>query len=159
MSLLPFVGGFLCFRSSPRKRTWMRSPQLQKASAAAAAVRETERRSRWRETHPRPCCDSSRALSAKTHHQSSHQRSLQVQSPTSLMKTSTKPWKSWTNLPTSKTPRPVCIMTMLMFSITPNPTSTEMTGCCKLWWTFWGRKTNEVCDPELEIFMLLLPYP
>lgn len=156
MSLLPFVGGFLCFRRSPQKRTWMRSHRLQKASAAVAG--ETERRSRRRELRPRPCCDSYKAPSEETHHQSNHQRSLRVQSPTSLTKISTKPWKSWTNLPTLGTPRTACITTTPMFSIAPSLTSTEMTGCCKLWWTFWGRKTKAVCDPELEIFMLL-PYP
>lgn len=152
MSLLPFAGGFLCFRSSPHKRTWMRT--LWHPKAPAAAVWGAEGMSWQREPLLRPCYDSYKALSAKTHPQSNHQRSLQVQSSTSLTKISMKPWKGWTNLPSLKTLRIVCIMTMLMFSITRNLISTGMTGCCKLWWTFWGRKIKMSGGPKLEIVML-----
>lgn len=139
-TFFPFVGGILCFRSSPRKRTWKRTPLHQKAPTAA--VPGAEGMSWWRQPHRRLCWDSYKVLSAKTHPQSNHQRSLQVQSSTSLMKISMKPWKSWTSLPSLKTLRTVYITTTLMFSITRNLISTETTGCSRLWWTFWGKKID-----------------
>lgn len=130
---------------------------LRHPKAPAAVESGAEGMSWQRARLLRPCWDSCRALSAKTHPQSNHQRSPQVRSPTSLTKISMKPWKGWTNLPSLKTLRTVCITTMSMASTTRNLISTGTTGCSKPWWTFWGRKIKICAGPKLEIVTLLPP--
>ena len=131
---------------------------LRHPKAPAAVQLGAEGMSLQRAPLLRPCWDSCKALSAKTHPQSNHQRSPQVRSSTSPTKISTKPWKGWTNPPSLKTLRTVCITTMSTASTTWNLTSTETTGCSKLWWTFWGRKVKVCAGLKLEI-VAPLPSP
>lgn len=131
--LSAFVGGILYFRSGPHKRAWMAISWYPKTPAAA--MWRVEGMSRYKELLQRPCCDSYKVLLARMHFQNNHQRSLQVQSSASLMKVSMKPWKSSTSPPSLKALKTVCTVTMLMYSITQNLISIEMTGCCKLSWT------------------------